>query len=140
VNLYSLQLPRTNVGNVAVYFSEVGNLGFGVAGLTYVRAEQEGFSVLVGEASVADRYPAGMPGIREIYCRLIFSKESLQLFGGQVVGGRTTGELVNAIGITIQARVTATEIISFQFGAHPQLSGSEHPLISATDNALQNRM
>lgn len=140
MNLYGLRLPRFNAGNVAVYISEVGNLGFGAAGLTYFQAEEQGFLLLVGEASVADRYPASMPGTREIYCRLIFSKESLQLLGGQVLGGRTSGELVNAIAIAIQTRATATEIVTFQLGAHPRLTGAEHPLIAATEDALLQRI
>jgi NADH oxidase (H2O2-forming) len=139
MNLYAIRLPRFNAGNVAVYISEVGNLGFGAAGLTYSRAEEQGFDLLVREASVADRYPSGMPGTREIYCRLIFSRDSLQLLGGQVVGGRTTDELVNAIAIAIQTRATATEIMTFQLGALPRLTGAEHPLITATEDVLQHR-
>jgi NADH oxidase (H2O2-forming) len=63
----------------------------------------------------------------------------VRIGGAQVVGGRTTGELVNAIAIAIQTRATAAEIITFQLGAHPRLTGAEHPLITATEDALQHR-
>jgi len=137
MNLYPLQMPRYKPANIAIYFSEVGDLGFGVAGLTHSMAEREGFSMLVGGSSVADRYPASMPGVREIYGRLIFCRQSLQLLGGQVVGGHTTGKLVNAIGIAIQTRAIAQESISFQFGPYPRVTGAEPPLIAVTEDALQ---
>lgn len=137
MNLYALQLLRYNAGNVAVYAGAVGDLAFGAAGLTATMARRAGFSITVGEANVLDHYPSTMPGTSKVHCRLIFSKESMQLLGGQVVGGPTTGELVNAIGIIIQARATATEIASFQMGMHPRLTSSAHPITEATGDALR---
>lgn len=140
MNMYALQLLRQNGGSVAVYAGMVGDLAFGAAGMTATRARQSGFSILVGEAHGLDHYPPAMPGSHEVYCRLVFTRESLQLIGGQVLGGATTGELANEIGFLIQNRVTAAEIAGFQTCMHPRLTASAHPITEATGNALQQHL
>ncbi len=138
MNLFNLRLSRYNAGSVSVYSSEIDGLAFGVAGLTEAQAVAEGFNILIGESRLPDHHPASMPGTVEIYCRLIFSKDSLQLLGGQITGGSTTGELVNTIGLAIQMHATATDIATMQFGSQPRLTPSLHPMVAATGDALKN--
>jgi len=141
MNMYSLQLLRHNAGSVAVYAAGmVGELAFGAAGMTAAQARQTGFSILVGEACGLDHYPPSMPDSHEVYCRLVFAKESLRLLGGQILGGATTGELVNEIGFLIQNLVTATEIASFQTCMHPRLTAAAHPITEATADVLQQHL
>jgi len=140
MNMYALQLLRQNGGSVAVYAAMVGDLAFGAAGMTATRARQTGFSILVGEARGLDHYPPAMPGSHEVYCRLVFTRESLRLLGGQILGGPTTGELANEIGFLIQNRVTAAEIAGFQTCMHPRLTASAHPITEATGNVLQQHL
>ena len=140
MNMYALQLLRQNGGSVAVYAAMVGDLAFGAAGMTATRARQTGFSILVGEARGLDHYPPAMPGSHEVYCRLVFTRESLRLLGGQILGGPTTGELANEIGFLIQNRVTAAEIAGFQTCMHPRLTASAHPITEATGNLLQQHL
>ncbi len=137
MNLYGLQEQRFNAGSVSVYASQIDGLAFGVAGLTQAQAEKEGFPILIGEARMPDHHPASMPHTTEIYCRVIFSSHSLQLLGGQVLGGATTGELVNTIGLAIQMHATAPALASMQFGSQPRLTPSLHPLVAATGDALR---
>ena len=136
MNLYGLRELRFNAGSVSVYASEIDGLAFGVAGMTEHQAEQEGFPILVGEARLPDHHPAAMPNTTEIYCRVIFARDSLQLLGGQILGGTTTGELVNTIGLAVQMRATAPDLASMQFGSQPRLTPSLHPLVAATGDAL----
>ena len=138
MNLFNLRLSRYNAGSVSVYSSEIDGLAFGVAGLTEAQAVAEGFNILIGESRLPDHHPASMPDTVEIYCRLIFSKDSLQLLGGQITGGSTTGELVNTIGLAIQMHATATDIATMQFGSQPRLTPSLHPMVAATGDALKN--
>ncbi len=140
MNMYSLQLLRHNAGSVAVYAGMVGELAFGAAGMTAAQARQSGFSILVGEARSLDHYPPAMPDGHEVYCRLVFARESLRLLGGQILGGVTTGELANEIGFLIQNRVTATEIASFQTCMHPRLTASAHPITEATGDVLRQHL
>jgi pyruvate/2-oxoglutarate dehydrogenase complex dihydrolipoamide dehydrogenase (E3) component len=137
MNLYGLRQLRSNAGSVSVYASEIDGLAFGVAGLTQHQAEQEGFPILSGETRLPDHHPASMPHTTEIFCRVIFAADSLQILGGQVLGGATTGELVNTIGLAIQMHATAPDLVSMQFGSQPRLTPSLHPLVAATGDALQ---
>ena len=132
MNLYGLRQLRYNAGSVSIYASEIDGLAFGVAGLTQHQAEQEGFPILIGEARLPDRHPASMPNTTEIYCRIIFAADSLQILGGQILGGATTGELVNTIGLAIQMHASAPDLASMQFGIQPRLTPSLHPLVVAT--------
>ncbi|MEY2342348.1 NAD(P)/FAD-dependent oxidoreductase [Acidithiobacillus sp. IBUN Pt1247-S3] len=136
MNLYGLRELRFNAGSVSVYASEIDGLAFGVAGMTEHQAQQEGFPILVGEARLPDHHPAAMPNTTEIYCRVIFARDSLQLLGGQILGGATTGELINTIGLAVQMRATAPDLASMQFGSQPRLTPSLHPLVAATGDAL----
>lgn len=137
MNLYALRQIRHNVGSVSVYASEIDGLAFGVAGLTQSGAEAEGFTVVYGEARLPDHHPASMPDTTQLFCRVIFAADSLQILGGQVLGGPTTGELINTIALAIQAHVTATDIATMQFGSQPRLTPSLHPLVTATGDALR---
>jgi hypothetical protein len=66
---------------------------------------------------------------------MIFSHSGL-LLGAQVVGGPTTAEVLNAIGIAIQARLTLHDLVGFQFGSHPRLTAPAHPVALAALDAL----
>ena len=137
MNLYGLRQLRYNAGSVSIYASEIDGLAFGVAGLTQRQAELEGFPILVGETRLPDHHPASMPNTTEIYCRIIFAADSLQILGGQILGGATTGELVNTIGLAIQMHASAPDLASMQFGSQPRLTPSLHPLVAAAGDALR---
>ncbi len=139
MNLYALRLPRANAGSIAVYASQVGNLAFGVAGLTEETALAIGFEVFTGSSRLPDHHPASMPDTHEVFCRLIFDATTERLLGGQVIGGPTTGELVNIIGVAIQLHATAADLASFQFGSQPRLTAPVHPIVAACGDALQKR-
>lgn len=136
MNLFGLRNERYNAGTIAIYASQVGDLAFGCAGMTAAAARAEGFAVITGRVEVPDHHPPTMPGTRMMTCALIFSRSGL-LLGGQVSGGATTAEVLNAIGIAIQARLTVHELVSFQFGSHPRLTAPAHPIALASLEALQ---
>ncbi len=135
MNLFGLRNERYNAGSIAIYASQIGDLAFGCAGMTAHAARAEGFSVVVGSTEVPDHHPPTMPGTRTMSCRMIFSHSGL-LLGGQVVGGPTTAEVLNAIGIAIQARLTLHDLVGFQFGSHPRLTAPAHPVALAALDAL----
>ncbi|MEJ2630521.1 MAG: FAD/NAD(P)-binding oxidoreductase [Acidihalobacter sp.] len=140
MNLYALRLPRANAGTIAVYASQVGDLAFGVAGLTEASAREIGFEVFTGTSRLPDHHPATMPDTHEVFCRLVFDGNSERLLGGQIIGGPTTGELVNIIGVAIQLHATASDLASFQFGSQPRLTAPVHPIVAATGEALRARV
>ena len=140
-NLWKLKLLRESHGTIAIYSTKAGGLALASAGLTERSALKEGFDIVVGNAEAADRHPGAMPGASKMRVKLIFSKESGMLLGGQVAGGESAGELINTIGLAIQKNVTVTEIETLQIATHPRLTPppTAHPLIQAAQDA-QSRM
>ncbi len=137
MNLYALRQPRYNAGSVNIYASQIDGLAFGVVGMTSAQARAEGFPFLVGEARLPDHHPSTLPGTTETTCRVILAEDSTQILGGQIIGGPTTGELLNTIGLAVQMRATALDLASMQFGSQPRLTSSIHPLVAATGEALR---
>ncbi len=135
MNLFGLRNERYNAGTIAIYASMIGDLAFGCAGMTAAAARAEGLSVVVGRIEVPDHHPPSMPGTRMMTSALIFSRSGL-LLGGQIVGGATTAEVLNAIGIAIQARLSVHDLVSFQFGSHPRLTAPAHPIALCALDAL----
>ena len=58
--------------------------------------------------------------------------------GGQVSGGPSVGELINAIAIGIQMKLNVRELDMMQIATHPLLSSAPtvHPLINSAHQAL----
>ena len=110
----------------------------GSAGLTENTAQKEGFEIVVGKAEAPDKHPATLPGMSKITVKLIFSKQSGILMGGQVEGGTSAGEIINIIGMAIQKRVSFSELETFQMATHPYLTAppTMYPLVLAAQDAV----
>ena len=128
-----------NCGEIGVFSTIIGEQAFGCAGLTEGMARQEGFDVVTGEATAPDRHPGGMPGAAPTRVKLIFSRDNGLLLGGEVSGGRSTGELANIISACIQHMMTAYEVSLFQMGTHPALTASPmvYQLVNAAELAVK---
>ncbi|MGQ9788711.1 MAG: NAD(P)/FAD-dependent oxidoreductase [Candidatus Hadarchaeaceae archaeon] len=139
-NLYRLKVLREIKGTIGIYSTYVSGLVLGSAGLTESTAKREGFEVISGKAEVVDRHPSALPGARKTLVKLVFSRESQALLGGQVAGGVSCGELINTIGIAIQKRLTITELETFQMATHPYLTPSPvmYPLVLAAQDATRS--
>jgi len=137
-SLFQLKVVRENKGTIATYSTYVDGLVLGSAGLTEATAKKEGFEVVVGLAEVTSKHPANLPGTVKIKLKLIFSKQSGILMGGQVFGGLSAGEIINIIGMAIQKRVSATELETLQMATHPYLTAAptQYPLVLAAQSAI----
>ncbi len=136
-NLFQLKVIRENKGTIAIYSTYVDGLVLGSAGLTETTARKEGFEFVVGSAEVPSKHPATLPGAEKITVKLVFSKQSGIIMGGQVVGGISAGEIINIIGLAIQQRVSATELETLQMATHPHLTAppTMYPLVLAAQSA-----
>ena len=136
-NLYKLKIIKENKGTIAVYSSYVDGLVLGSAGLTENTAQREGFEIVIGEAQGVDKHPASLPGACNIRVKLIFSRKSEVILGGQIAGGMTCAELINFIGIIIQKRMSVTELETLQVATHPYLTSAPtmYPIILAAQEA-----
>lgn len=137
-NLYQLKVVRENKGTIAIYSTYVDGLVLGSAGLTEATAKKEGFEIVTGKTEGVDKHPKGLPGANKIMVKLIFSRQSGILMGGQVAGGISAGEIINVIGMAIQQRVSITELETLQMATHPYLTSAPtmYPLVLAAQDAF----
>lgn len=135
LNLYGLDTYSTFKGTVGIYFTFIGDTGFGVAGLTEKQAQSEGFNVVTGTFSGIDRHPGKISDVHAQTVKLIVSCKSGVILGGAAIGGKSLGELVNVIGVAIQNHMTVHDLMMTQIGTHPLLTASPagYPLIKAAE-------
>lgn len=140
-NLYELKVIKENKGTIAVYSTYIDGLVLASAGLTEQHAKKEGFDVLIGEATSIDKHPGSLPGAANIKVKLIFSRRSGIILGGQIAGGVANSELINMIGVAIQKRMSAAELGTLQLATHPYLTSAPtmYPVIIAAQ-AVSKRM
>ena len=138
-NLYELRAIRQIHGTIGAFSTYVGGLVLGSAGLTEKAAKKGNFNVVTGQAEVTDKHPGKMPGCSTIKMKLIFSKSSGIVLGGQVAGNFSAGEIVNIIGMAIEKHFTATELETFQMATHPYLTPppTKYHLVIAAQDALK---
>ena len=137
-NLYKLKVIRENKGTIAIYSTYVDGLVLGSAGLTENSSRKENFEIIIGNSSGVDKHPATLPGANNIKVKLIFSRQSGIILGGQVAGGMSCGEMINLIGVAIQKRMSATELETLQMATHPFLTSAPtmYPVVLAAQDAL----
>jgi len=140
-NLYQLKVVRENKGTIAIYSTYIDGKVLGSAGLTENIARKEGFEIVTGTADGVDKHPATLPGASKVKIKLIFSKHSGIILGGQVAGGMSCGEIINLIGVAIQKRMSFVELETLQMATHPFLTSSPtvYPVVLAAQNASTNR-
>jgi len=137
MNLFKLSAIKTFNGTISIFSTAVDKTGAGVAGLTEKVAERENFNYIVGTFEGMDRHPGTFQDTHAQFVKLVVGKESGVILGAEVFGGLSTGELINAIGLVIQARMTINSLLTAQIGSHPLMSASPagYPLIKAAENA-----
>jgi len=136
-NLYQIKVVRENKGTIAIYSTYINGLVLGSAGLTENTARKENFEIVIGSAEGIDKHPGTLPGACEGKVKLIFSKKSGIILGGQVSCGMSCAQAINIIGTAIQKRMSATELETLQIATHPYLTSSPtmYPIILAAQDA-----
>ncbi|HHY91121.1 MAG TPA: FAD-dependent oxidoreductase [Clostridiales bacterium] len=137
-NAFQLRLVRANKGTISAFSTKIFGKTFAAAGITEARAREEGFTIMVGEFTTMDKHPASLPRSQKVKVKLIFSKCSGMILGGQISGGDSVGEMINILSLAIQKGMTATELNTFQVATHPLISSSpiSYPINSASMNAI----
>ncbi|MFA5350929.1 MAG: FAD-dependent oxidoreductase, partial [Candidatus Omnitrophota bacterium] len=135
-NLYQIKVIRENKGTIAIYSTYIDGLVLGSAGLTEKTAKEEGFEIVVGSVEGVDKHPASLPGACKGKIKLIFSKQSGIILGGQVSCGMSCAQMINVIGIAIQKRMSATELETLQVATHPYLTSAPtmYPIVLAAQD------
>jgi NADPH-dependent 2,4-dienoyl-CoA reductase/sulfur reductase-like enzyme len=138
LNLYGLNTFSVFHGTVGIYSTCIGDTAFGVAGLIEKQALAEGFQIVTGSFTGINRHPGKFEDAHKEMVKLIVSKKSGVILGGEVLGGKCAGELTNAMGIAIQNHMTVHDLIMTQIGTQPLLTASPagYPLIKAAEAAI----
>lgn len=137
-NLYQMRVIRKYLGALGSFSTKICGVSYGVSGLTEIEAQKMGVDYVLGTAETFDRHPGKLPGASKLFVKLIFSKYSHVLMGGEVKGGDSVGEIVNMLATMIQNNMTDMEIDTLQIGTHPLLTPSPvaYPIINATAEAI----
>ena len=137
-NLFGIRVLRQIQGTVSAFSTKIGTTCFASTGMTQKVCEKDGFRIVVGEAAAPDRHPGTLPGAAPMKVKLIFADRGGALLGGQISGGPSVGELINAVSMGIQMGLNVRELDMMQIATHPLLSSAPtvHPLINAAHNAL----
>ena len=143
MNLYELSTVNTFRGTIGIYSTCVGDTAFGMAGLIEQNAVAEGFKIVTGSFTGVNRHPDKIADAHKETVKLIVSKQSGVILGGEVMGGKCAGQLVNVIGVVIQSHMTVNDLLMMQIGTRPMLTASPagFPLIKAAEavaKALKN--
>jgi len=137
-NLFSIRVMRQIQGTIAAFSTKIGDTCFGSAGMTQRVCRGEGIRTVTATASAPDRHPGVLPGAKLLKVTLVFADRAGILLGGQMSGGPSVGELINAVALGIQKRITVRELDMMQIATHPMLTPAPtvHPLINAAHMAL----
>jgi NADPH-dependent 2,4-dienoyl-CoA reductase/sulfur reductase-like enzyme len=140
-NAFQLRLIKSNKGTISAFATKIRGRSFGAAGLTVRQAEGEGFEIMTGEFSTMDKHPGSLPGSQKINIKLVFSKCSGVIMGGQISGGDSIAEMVNVLSLAIQKAATSTELNAFQVATHPLLTASPvaYPINAAAMDMCSKR-
>lgn len=139
LNLYSLSTVNTFRGTIGIYSTSIGDLAFGVAGLTEKIAQSEGFDIVTASFTGMDTHPGCLEHTHKQTVKLIVSKKNGVILGGEAMGGRSIGELTNVLGFIIQGNMTINNLLVAQIGTQPMLTVSPagYPLIKAAEIAAK---
>ncbi len=138
MNLYDLKVVKQTKGSIAIFSTSIDGISMGAAGLTEKSAKAEGFNIVVAKNSGFDHHPKVLPDTSKQMVKLIFSKVGGVILGAQIIGGKSTGEMINILGLAIQKHMTASELAIMQYGTHPMLTAGPvvYPIVQAAMNAL----
>jgi NADH oxidase (H2O2-forming) len=137
-NLFGLKYVRENKGTISAFSTKIYNKTYAAAGITERRASEEEFEIVIGKFATMDRHPGSLPGASKVELKLIFIRTSGVLIGAQILGGDSTGEMINVLSLAIQKGMTANELNTFQVATHPLITASPiaYPINAAALDAM----
>ena len=138
-SLYSLKNLKGFNGTIAIFSTMIGESAFASAGVTEQRAKAENLEHVTGYFQGFNRHPGTIPDASKQSVKLIAMKNSGKIIGGQVVGSKEAGEIINIIGLAIEAGLTIHNIISLQVATQPLLTAAPttYPIVKAAQNCLR---
>ncbi|MDZ7798978.1 MAG: FAD-dependent oxidoreductase [Patescibacteria group bacterium] len=135
INLYKKN--KENQGIISVSSTKIADLTLASAGFNENICQKQNIKFKTGPFETFDHHPGSLPNSQKINCKLIFNQKNV-LIGGEVMGPKTCGEIINIIALAIQKKMTAQDLKYLQVGTHPLLTASPiaYPIIKAAGSVL----
>jgi len=139
-SLYKIKHMKDFNGTIAIFSTMIGNRVFASAGVTEKRAIQENIDYITGISKGINRHPKTIPDASKQSVKLIAMRDSGEIIGGQVIGDKEAGEIVNIIGLAIESKLTLHSLISLQIATQPLLTSAPttYPIVMAAQIALNS--
>ncbi len=137
-SLYGLKYLKGFDGTIAIFSTKIGNRVFASAGVTEERAKKENIEYVIGTFEGLNRHPGSISDASKQLVKLIALRSSGQIIGGQVIGDKEAGEMINTLGLAIESKLTAHHIVSLQVATQPLLTAAptSYPIIKAAQNII----
>jgi len=137
-NLFGIKIKRCCTGTIGIFSTEINGLSMAAAGLNENNARDFNIEFVCSEFADYDRHPEKFSDTSSLVVKLYASPSDGSILGGEVWGGKSTGEIINIIGLAIQKKVTVYELISYQIGTHPLLTSAptKYVLIKAAEGII----
>ena len=137
-NLFDIKIRRCCTGTIGIFSTEINGLSMAAAGLNENHGEEYNIEFVYSEFSDFDMHPGNFSKASSLTVKLFASPSDGSILGGEVWGGKSTGEIINIIGMAIQKNVTVYELVSYQIGTHPLLTSAptKYVLIKAAEGII----
>ena len=138
-SLYGFKYMKGFNGTIAIFSTMVGKTAFASAGITETDAVAGKGDVVVGTFECTNRHPATIPGAQKQFVKLVALRHGGQIIGGQIIGGNEAGEMINVIGVMIEANLSIYQVMSMQVATQPMLTSAptNYPIIMAATMIAQ---
>ena len=132
-SLFKIKYIKGFNGTIAIFSTMVGDRAFASAGVTESEATASNGDIVVGTFTSTNRHPATIPGAQKQFVKLVAMRHGGQIIGGQIIGGNEAGEMINIIGVLIEAGISIYQVMSMQVATQPMLTAAptNYPIVMA---------
>ena len=139
-SLYNISVLKGFNGTIAIFSTMIKDKVFASAGITEQSAKEQNIDIVTGYFEGLNRHPGTIPDASKQSVKLIVMRNSGKVIGGQVVGAKEAGEMINIIGLAIESELTIYSLLTLQVATQPLLTSAptNYPIVQAAYDALRN--
>lgn len=134
-SLYKIEYIKGFSGTIAIFSTVIGDRTFASAGITEEEAQKEDIDIVTGTFEGIDKHPHTIPGCQKQIVKLIATRRSGTIIGGQISGGVSAGEMINVVGLIIENKMNIYSLLNLQVATHPLLTAppTAYPVVKAAE-------
>lgn len=139
-SLYNISVLKGFNGTIAIFSTMIKERVFASAGITEQSAKEQNIDIVTGYFEGLNRHPGTIPDSAKQSVKLIAMRNSGRVIGGQIVGAKEAGEMINMIGLAIESELTIYSLLTLQVATQPLLTAAptNYPIVQAAYDALKN--